>query len=310
MGGICSEVEFLQSWMHVLNCLPRLSLRPLSLARRSSAVAKPLPHPILDLYPDHDSLLPDPSLDESQLNDELHSLVLSGQFSAAERLRLKIIANGLHVNPRPEYAHVALACLRNRRLSGASGHKLDEYLTWLNLVPDREHLRSLLSSHSRLTPTTSPFDQIVHEITYRTSAPKFRPFLSHTGLVIASKGFAKRHFLTLARPIILQSPPTSPCLSALVQMERHAAKYERLHERPPTPIAREIRCSLIQLFAQRGWPWKSIDLILARRTYALPDSMYQVVLDGIHDTRQTHKKDQILKRWEKDKTRCLYGIKR
>lgn len=303
---------FLEAWMQRQSVI---------LFRRGLAVsAQHSPPSTWDAYVanpgtaiDIDNALPD--LDESQLNNTLHSLALTGQFSAAERLRLKIVSNGFDIHPRPEYARVALACLRNRRLSGASGYKLNEYLTWVDLVSDRESLLPAPapapspSPISSLLLPSSPFDQIVHEITHRVAQPKFRPFLSHTASAVASKGFAKHHLLTLARPIILASPHTSPCVASLSQMEELAAQYEQLHGRPSTPIAAYIRCSLIHLFAQRGWLWKSIDLILSDREYTLPDHVYKTVMDGIHGTtRLSQKAVLILRKWDKDKTQRLLEL--
>jgi hypothetical protein len=212
----------------------------------------------------------------------LCSLVRAGRFSAAERLRLKIVAGGSAVSPEREYADVALACLRNRRLTGARGLKLAEFQTWMELVPDRE----------RISGVPPPFDAVVAELVDRASIPKFAPFFVQTALIVADKGYAPRHFLALARPMTLHGFP-----DALLHIERHAVHYEQLNHLPPTLVARFIRTSLIQLFLERGWPRRSLDLLLAPRTYTLPDEIYKLVLDAL-----PRKRNVILKNREKDKT--------
>ncbi len=268
----------------------------------------------VDLYPSTAQHSPQ---EESQLNDSLRSLVLTGKFSAAERLRLNIVSNGFRITPRPEYARVALACIQNRRLSVAHGFKLGEYLTWLDLVADRETLRLSSSSPSSalLTSLKSPFGPIVHELTYRATVSKFRPFLTHTASSIASKGFAQHHLLTLARPLTLvAASPASPSVASLLKLEPLAVRYEQVHELPATPIAVYIRSCLIHLFVQRGWWWKSVDLVLEERRggYGLPDHVYKAVLDAMMTMTAARgegvvgserKKKQVLRKWEEDKSR-------
>lgn len=209
----------------------------------------------------------------------LCALVRAGRLSAAERLRLKIVAGGGAVRPQAEYAAVALASLRNRQLSGAHGEKLAEFQTWMHLVADRERVSG-----------AHPFDAVVAELVDRAAIPKFAPFFTQTALITAYKGYAPRHFLALARPMAIHSNT-----AALVHIERYAAHYERLYNMPSAPVARFIRSSLIQLFLERGWPIKSLDLLLAPRTYALPDETYKLMLDAL-----PRKRKLILKNWEKD----------
>jgi hypothetical protein len=234
------------------------------------------------------------SLSERSLNQTLLSLTHSGQFSAAERLRLKIISNGLSIHPQTEYSNIALACLRNRRLTGASGFKLDEYVTWLQLLPDREMLRP---------KKKSPFSAIVDDLTSRGLIPKFYPFLTSTAVVLASKGYTSHHLLALARPLLINlSSSRSLASTPLLSIESYAITYEELHGLPSTPIARYTRRLLIQLFLERGWLAESVDLLLQDREFHFDDDVYRIVVQSMDQTGRKKRKEEVMNKWEKDTT--------
>lgn len=236
-------------------------------------------------------------IDETSLNNELVSLVSSGQFSAAERLRFKLAANGLVVKHHMKYADVALACLRNRRLTGASGLKLEEYVTWLDLISDRKHLCAS-NQFDDEGDVISPFNSIVEELTSRALIKKFVPFVSTTGSALASKGYARHHLLDIARPVILFVHPKSSAITHLIRWEKLAVGFEEHYGYSGNHVAMWIRSLLVRMFVERGWSRKAGELVLRERGYGLEDDVYKDVLKNLEEGRL---KRLVLEKWEREK---------
>lgn len=236
-------------------------------------------------------------IDETSLNNELVFLVSSGQFSAAERLRFKLASNGLVVEHHAKYADIALACLRNRRLTGATGLKLEEYMTWVNLISDRRHLcaSDQLEDERDLV---SPFESLVEELTARALIKKFVPFVLSTGSALASKGYARYHLIDIARSVVLFTHPRSSAIMHLIRWEELAIGFEEYYGYSSVHVAKWIRSLLVRMFVERRWFEKAGVLVLKKREYVLQDDVYEGVLEYL---REGKLKRLILERWEMDK---------
>lgn len=229
-------------------------------------------------------------IDEPSVNSELVFLVSSGQFSAAERLRLKLASNGLVVEHHAKFADVALACLRNRQLTGATGFKLEEYMTWVDLISDRKHLDDV----------ASPFDPLVEELTARALVKSYVPFVLSTGSAAVSKGYARHHLVDIARSLVLFAPPESSAITHLIRWEELAVGFEEHYGCSGVPVATWMRSSLVRMFVERGWADKAARLVLKNRDYVLRDDVYESVLKSLREGRL---KTLVLDRREVDRNK-------
>ena len=236
-------------------------------------------------------------IDETSVNNELVFLVSSGQFSAAERLRFKLASNGLPVEHHAKYADIALACLRNRRLTGATGLKLEEYMTWMDLISDRRHLYASNQLEDE-RDVISPFEPLVEELTARALIKKFVPFVLSTGSVLVSKGYARHHLADIARSVVLFAHPRSSIIMDLIRWEELAAGFEEYYGCSGVQVAKWIRSLLVRMFVDRGWFEKAGGLVLRRREYVLRDDVYEGVLKCFGEGKL---KRLVLERWEMDR---------
>jgi len=236
-------------------------------------------------------------IDETSVNNELVFLVSSGQFSAAERLRFKLASNGLVVEHHAKYADIALACLRNRRLTGATGLKLEEYMTWVDLISDRRHLYASNQLEDE-RDVVSPFESLVEELTARALIKKFVPFVLSTGSALVSKGYVRYHLTDIARSVVLFAHPKSSTIMELIRWEELAVGFEEYYGCSGVHVAKWIRSLLVRMFVERGWFEKAGGLVLKKREYVLRDYVYEGVLKCLGEGKL---KRLILERWEMDK---------
>lgn len=123
-------------------------------------------------------------------SETLASLVLKGNFQAAESLRKEMISHHIPIPRDALYLRAALYAITERRPRGSAKERLDAFEAWLSLVPDRhEEWQSFHDIRQRLFRS---MDHLNLTLVYRF------------GLVLASKGYysgnaARQVVSTLAR---------------------------------------------------------------------------------------------------------------
>lgn len=108
-------------------------------------------------------------------SETLASLVLKGNFQAAESLRKEMISHHIPVPRDALYLRAALHAITDRRPRGSAKERLDAFQAWLSLAPDRHE--EWLSFHDIRQRLFRSMDHLNLSLVY------------HFGLVLVSKGY-------------------------------------------------------------------------------------------------------------------------
>ncbi|KAK0454057.1 uncharacterized protein EV420DRAFT_1481778 [Desarmillaria tabescens] len=200
--------------------------------------------------------------------NELKDLVLQGQYEGARRLRIHLLSLQVPIKRDIVYADAAFHYIESQPKDF-----VQEFVTWLSLVPPKHDVPNWRSPFSR-----------IQRFIFSTGVPDVSfPIVTQFSVVAASMGYLKDIWPRLGQTLALLADPASG-LSYLMDLEQAVVKYEKvLHPERVLQIEQYYRAMMINACCHMGWLQQAVNLLHRSDEIRLPQDTYQLILHKLRE---------------------------